>query len=184
MTQTASEIVVGADGSINVAPVGTAAPTDPTSAYSATWKELGFASEAGVKLHDAKTLVNIKAWQSRYTVRRIVTDHDFTAAFALIQWDKVSVPLAFGGGEVTTPTPGVFRYAPPDAAFLDERTLGIDWQDGDKSYRLIIPRGIVQDAVDTELVHAKESELPIVFGVITDGTVDPWYLLTDDLSFS
>src|SRR4051794_39146208 len=95
MTQTASEIVVGAEGATRGAPVGTAAPTDPTSADSATWKELGFASDAGVKLHDAKTLVNIKAWQSRYTVRRIVTDHDFTAAFSLIQWDKVTVPLAF-----------------------------------------------------------------------------------------
>lgn len=182
--QTADEILIGANGSIHVAPVGTAAPADPTADYSGTWKELGFATEAGVKLHDGKTVYGVKVWQSFYVARRSVTEREFTLTFGLVQWNGDTVKLAFDGGEISSPSAGVFKYTPPDPSFLDERTLGIDWEDGDRNYRLIVPRGMVIEAVDAEITRTKESELPIVFGVTTDGTADPWYLLTDDPSFS
>lgn len=179
MAQTASEIVVAGGGSVHVAPVGTSAPTDPTSAYAAGWKEIGYTTEAGVKLHDAKTMVEIKAWQAFYPVRRIISARDFTVTFALQQWDYYTVPLAFGGGTITTPSAGVFKYAPPAAGDIDNRALGIDWNDGSTHFRLVIPNGVVQDAVDTELTRTKESDLPIVFGVtISDGGV-PYTILTD-----
>lgn len=184
MAQTTSEILVGADGSIHVAAVGTTAPTTPTASYAGGWAELGFASTEGVKVHDGKTLEEINVWQSFYAVRRIITAREFTASFQLAQWNADTVALAFGGGEVTSPSGGVFKYTPPDPQTLDERALGIDWQDGSKDYRLIIPRGIVQDAVDTDVSRSAAALLPIVFGVITDGSTDPWYLLTNDPSFS
>ncbi len=183
MAQTTSEILVGADGSIHVAPVGSTLPTSPIAAYDGAFAELGFASPDGVKVHDGKTLQEINVWQSFYAVRRIITAREFTATFQLAQWNADTVALAFGGGEVTTVSGG-FKYTPPDPATLDERALGVDWADGNKHYRLVIPRGIVQDAVDTEVTRSNNAVLPIVFGVITDGTTDPWYLLTDDPSFS
>lgn len=184
MAETTSEILVGANGSIHVAPLGSTVPTDATSAYDAAFAELGFTTDAGVKLHDGKTVVPIPVWQSYYPARRIVTAHEFTAAFALVQWNKNTVPLAFGGGTITHPAGGVWKYAAPSPGLVDERVLGVDWQDGSKHYRLIIPRGMVTDAVDAEVVRTKESDLPIVFAVTCDGTTDPWYLLTDDPSFS
>ena len=184
MAESTSEILVGANGSVHVAPLGSTQPTDPTSSYAAAWAELGFVNDAGVKLHDAKTINNIASWQSFYATRRIITARDFTVAFALQQWNKNTVPLAFGGGTVSSPAAGVHKYTPPDPALIDERMLGVDWQDGTKHYRLIVPRGMATDAVDAELVRTKESELAIVFGVTTDGSSDPWFLLTDDPSFS
>lgn len=262
MTQTVSEIVVGANGSIRVAPLATVAPSDPVGPYAAAWKELGIASEAGAKLHDAKTMAEIKGWQSFYTLRRIVTAKDFNIAFGLRQWNKVTVPLAFGGGAVTTAIAGAvatvsnkavatnvvtlttsaahgflvgqtvvvtgmtdatlngtfvitlvgstttfsyalthadvasaaatgtatvgaaYRYAPPAPSVIDEREMGIDWQDGTKNYRLIIPKGMVTTAVDSELTRTKAADLPITFGVTANDTGDPWYFYTDDPAFA
>jgi hypothetical protein len=184
MAETPSEILVGANGSIHVAPLTATLPDDPTEDYTTDWTELGLATPAGVKLHDGKTIVPIKSWQKLRPTRRIITDMDFTASFVLQQWNADTVPLAFGGGEITSPSAGVFRYDPPEAGRLDERAFGIDWEDGDRNYRLIIPQGIVQNAVDSELTRAKESELPIVVGVTIGDEDIPYFLLTDDPAFS
>lgn len=269
MTQTATEFVVAGSGSVNVAPLGTASPSDPVTPYASidpAWKEAGFTTEAGVKVHDGKTVYEIKSWQSFYAVRRVITAREFTLAFGLQQWNEVNVPLAFGGGAISTPIAGgtstltnrvltsnvvtlttsaphgygvgqyvvvsgytgadaifngsytitavgssttfsyalthadvstgagtgsgsatvgiVYKYTPPAAGTIDERTLGIDWVDGSKHYRVLVGKGIVQDAVDTELVKTKEAELPILFGATTATGGIPYTLLTDDPAYA
>lgn len=256
-----SEIVVAGGGAVVVAPVGTTAPIDPVQPYGAGWVDIGLTTEAGVKFHDAKTVVEIKSWQNFYASRRIITARDATATFALQQWDKTTVPLAFGGGTLSTPIAGgtstltnrvltsnvatlttsaphgysvgqyvvvsgytgadaffngsyvitvvgssttfsfalthadvttgagtgsgsatvgaVYKYVPPAAGSLDERAMGIDWTDGTKHFRIIIPKGIIQDNIDTELTKAKEAELPLVFGATTVDGGTPYTLLTD-----
>jgi hypothetical protein len=183
MAETSSEILVGAEGTIHVAPLTATLPDDPTESYGTGWVELGLATDAGVKVHDGKTIVPIKSWQKFYPTRRIVSEKDFTVAFVLQQFNADTVPLAFGGGAVVTAA-GVYKYTPPDPGTIDERALGIDWHDGDRNYRLVVPRGIVQDAVDTELMRTKEAELPIVFGVTVADDGIPWFLLTDDPALS
>lgn len=184
MTTNASELVVGANGSVHVAPLGTPVPTDPTTAYDAAFKDLGFNTEAGVKLRDAKTMQEIKGWQSFYTIRRIITARDLLITFSLMQWNEDTVPLAFGGGTITATGGGVHKYTPPAPQTIDERMLGVDWVDGTKHYRLLVFRGMVTDAVETELTRQKESDLPIAFGLTADGVTDPWLLYTDDPAFS
>lgn len=261
MTQLPSEIVVAGGGAVAVAPVGTIAPIDPVQPYGAGWIDIGLTTDAGVKFEDAKTVKEITSWQNFYASRRIITARAATATFSLQQWDKNTVPLAFGGGTLSTPIAGgtstltnrvltsnvvtittsaphgysvgqyvvisgytgadtifngsyvitvvgssttfsyalthgdvttgagtgsgvatvgaVFKYVPPNAGTLDERALGIDWTDGSKHFRLIIPKGIVQDKVDTDLVKTKEAELPLVFGATTVDGGAPYSLLTD-----
>lgn len=257
----ASEIVVGASGKILVAPLATAAPADPFAVWPAGWIDLGYASEAGVKLTDSKTMAEIKVWQSFYTARRIITARDFKLSFALAQFNKNILPLAFGGGTVTagvgagaatlttaaltsnvvtlttaaphgfvvgaqvtvaasntayngtftiatTPTtttftyalthadissasvtgtatsPAWYKYSPPSPSTVDERAMGIEWTDGTKIYRVIVPKGMVSDPVDVEIARTKEIMLPIGFDVTSaDSSVDPYYLITNDPAF-
>jgi hypothetical protein len=258
----AAEIVVGANGKILVADLATAAPADPFAAWPAGWVDLGFASEAGVKMHDGKTMAEIKAWQSFYTVRRLVTARDFKLSFALVQFNKTLVPLAFGGGTVTAgvgagaatvsnkaltanvatitttaphgfvvgaqvtvagvgapfngtwtiatvPTsttftyadtaanvasaasagtatsPAWYKYSPPSPQTVDEREMGIEWTDGTKIYRVIVPKGMVVDPVDVEVARTKEVSLPIGFDITAgDVSIDAWYMLTNDPAFA
>lgn len=183
MAYDADQILVGANGSIHVAPTGSTAPTDASSALDAAFIDLGAISDNGAAVQDAKTLQPIRIWQSFYPVRRLITERDFTITFALSEWSDATVELAFGG-TVTEPDPtgaaGEYKLTPPSPETVDERMLVLEWADGTKNYRLVIPSGMVQDAVNTQLVRTTNSELPITFGVTgTDGS-DPWYILTDD----
>lgn len=184
MSKDVDEIVVGASGTIWVAPVGTAAPATETEAPGVGWVDLGYTSENGVSISDSKTIQTIPVWQLLNPARRIVTERDLSASFVLRQWSADTVKLAFGGGTITEPdgvgNPGSYKFTPPAAADLDERALLIDWVDGTKSYRFVIPRGMATDGVDTNIVRTSAADLPIVFGITAEDGVDPWYLLTDD----
>jgi len=183
MGRTTDDIVVGADGSIFVAPVGTEPPAGIAEPWGAGWTELGYTDENGFKFTDGKTIVDILVWQLFYPARKIITARDFTTDFALRQFDGETVKLGFGGGEITEPESGTFRYTPPAPSFIDERALGAEWLDGDKVFRLVLPKGLVTSNVSTEVVRTKSSDLPITFGIIGADGQDPWYFDTNDESF-
>lgn len=181
-----SEILVGANGTVRVAPVGTAAPADIASAFSGTWVDLGYTNQDGVTLTDSKTLATVDVWQLFYPARRIITGRSFTAAMVLAQWNEITVPLAFGGGTVTPTTgpPAYYTYTPPAPSVLDERALAIEWTDGSRTYRLIIPKGVVTDNVSSKLTKAGPAELPLTFeATVADGS-NPYTLITNDPVFA
>ena len=116
MAQDATEVVVGANGDVYVAPVGTSLPLDVDDPLNAAFSEaLGFTSEDGVTATDGKTTENIGAWQSFYPLRTLVTERNFTVAFVLRQWNQDTVSLAFGGGTFTA-VGSHTTYTPPDPA--------------------------------------------------------------------
>jgi hypothetical protein len=187
MAKDTDQIVVGANGTIRVAPVATADPADVAAAWPAGWVDLGYTSEDGVTFTDARTLEAIPVWQLLYPARRVVTERDATVAFTLRQFSRDQVVFAFGGGDVVEDPPaasGNFRYTPPAPEVIDERRLGVEWLDGDKTFRLILPRGIVTENVETKIVRTAATDLPITFGILGVDGVDPWYLLTDDPDFA
>lgn len=185
MTKTPDEIVVGANGSIYVAPVGSTKPATINVPLGGEFVELGYATEDGVTWTDGKTLESIRAWQSFYDLRRIVSAKEGMIAFALMQWNGVTVPLAFGGGEITESAPGsgLFEYVPPDPSVIDERMLVVEWADGDKDYRLGFSKGIVSENVETNVVRTAEARLPITFALLGEEGVDPFFLQTNDPAF-
>lgn len=186
MTKTPDEIVVGANGSIYVAPVGSAKPATIDDPLDAAFVELGYATEDGVTWTDGKTLESIRAWQSFYDLRRIVSAKEGMLAFALMQWNGFTVPLAFGGGEITESAPGsgFFEYTPPDPSVIDERMLVVEWADGAKDYRLGFSKGMVSENVETNVVRTAEARLPITFALLGEEGVDPFFLQTNDPAFA
>lgn len=181
--KTRDEIVVAPEGRIMVAEVGAEAPGDSTEEWSEEWRELGYATEDGVTLTVGKDVTDIRGWQSLEVLRRVVTGRTITSAFTLRQLNVDTLPFAYGGGEVTEPSPGEYRYEPPDAGELPEKALGIEWTDGDKHYRMIFVRGSVTEAVETQLIRNDSANLPVTYGVLGEDGVAPFYLLTDDPAF-
>lgn len=179
-----SEITVGANGTVRVAPTTTAEPADIAAAYAATWVDLGYLDENGVKFSDQKKVTDIPVWQLFYPARKIVESRDFSAMLTLRQFSGVQVELAFGGGAVTTDGAGKYRYRPPSPETIDNRKLAVDWIDGTHNYRLIIPNGMVSDNVDVEVARTKAIDLPITFSIIGQDSIDPFYILTDDPSWT
>lgn len=97
MTADFTNIRVGANGSVYVAPLAAVMPTtsDPAD-LSGDWLDLGTISEDGATFTKTPTLIEIGAWQSAYPARRIVTTLEATLAFICREWKKDVVEFAMG----------------------------------------------------------------------------------------
>lgn len=186
----ASEVVVGANGRVLVAPAGTALPTN-MAAPNAAFIEVGYVSEDGVTFTDGQDREDIGAWQSFYPIRKVVTGKNSGVEFVMRQWNEHTVKLAFGGGTISR-TGGVSTYTPPEPGDLDERAMIVEWEDGDDTYRLVFPRGEVTGEVSSNVTRTAAADLPISFestpAGVPSGPSDlanqPWYLLTDADQFA
>lgn len=182
MPQDATQVRVGADGQVYVAPEGTAQPANQDSVLNAAFgSALGYVSEDGVAASDGHTTVDIGAWQSFYAVRTVVSAREFTIGFKLLQWRGTNLRLAFGGATVTGAYPNL-RLSPPGPGVLDVRVCVVDWQDGGYKYRLVVPRCQLSDNTAFNLRRTEDAGLTIGLKVLAPVSGDPWYLLSNDNS--
>lgn len=183
--QNADELVVAAKGDISIAPVGTTLPTD-LGDLDAAFVVLGYTSDEGVTFSYSESREDIPAWQKATPVRRIVTARGLSTAYQLLQWNRDTFALAFGGGEWSEPTSGVFRYDPPDEDdALAEYVQVIDFRDGERHSRVVIEKGGVTEDVESNLVRTGAALLPVTFAALAsdDEERPPWYFLGDDPAF-
>lgn len=181
--QDSDEIRVAAEGSVNLAPVGTTLPTNLGN-LNAAFFDVGYLDENGVTITDGVTVQDIMAWQAPDPIRKNVTARTKTVAGALQQWNVDNYKVAHGGGEWTQPSPGVYRYDPPaDEDGLTEYACVLDWQDGDYDHRIVIPRVVMQEGVTTQLVRTSSAKLPITLAALRPDTGGRWYHLTSDPAF-
>jgi hypothetical protein len=183
-----TELVVGQTGALSVAPVGTPVPTTPTAALNSAFTELGYTDEDGVSVTNVVTVTDFGVWQSRAPARRELTSMSQSITAKLAQWNEVTVPLALGGGAITSPSTGVYKFTPAVAGdALDERVLVFDVRDGSKHYRYIFYRGNVSESVSTDFRRGALGLLPITFRVLApadDPNGPPYTFLTDDPAFA
>lgn len=183
----ADELVVAKNGQVYVAPIGTPLPTDPDEALNAAFIGLGYVTEDGATLTVSPEVTDFMAWQSRQPIRRELTAQEIQVSFGLQQWNEETVPLAFGGGQITTLGGGAgYRYDfPEDSDSLDERALVLDAQDGAVHHRFVFPRGNVTEAVETQFQRGATAVLPVTFKALepTEGG-RPGYYLTDSPDFA
>lgn len=186
MAKDTTGVVVGANGTPWVAPKGTTAPIDPVIAPAAAWIDLGYLTDDGTKVTKNRQIVGIPAWQSFYDLRKIVQSEKLGFAFSVLQWGKDQIKLAFGGGTVTTVTgpPLHYKYQPPAPGLVDERAFMLDWVDGTYAFRLIVPRVMVTEAVESTVGRKDAAKLPIGIEVLGTDGVDAWYLLTTHPAFA
>lgn len=174
----AERLNIAARGDLYVAPVGTTMPADVTASLNAAFRSVGYLNEDGATLSDSKNRDPIMAWQAFRPIAYVNTDVETTLACTLRQWDNVTVPLAFGGGTITSPSAGVYRYAPPAPEFIDERAAVLEWVQDTYKWRLCMTRVMLTESVETQLVRTSPGDLPITLGVLGSVGVDDWYILT------
>jgi hypothetical protein len=177
-----AETIVAGTGQVYVAPTGTAEPANVDSALNAAFQGLGYHTEEGVSVNKTLEIVEFKAWQSRYAIRRERDTEEFQLTFVLEQWNEVTTPLAFGGGEIVPLGGDQFKFVPPgDDDSLDERALVCDVQDGDRKIRFVVPRGTVTEGVESSFQRTEMANLPITFKALEpEDAGDAWYFLTND----
>lgn len=182
MANDASELFVGLDGNIYVAPVGTSAPS-ALSAPSASWSLLGYLTEDGVTVTPGLTAQEIRSWQSQYPTRQYAQQRSLEVAFMAQQWEQQAIAAAFGGGTFNT-AGGVTTYTPPDASDVYERAVLIDVLDGDDTIRWLIPRAINIELGEVVYNRQGEAHLPIKFGIMVPSSGNIWEIRSDKASFA
>lgn len=172
------------NGSVWVAPDGTAMPASLNAPLNAAFKDLGFATEDGVKFTDTKDLGVVRVWQSRYPAKRFINNRDAMIEFTLVEWEREQIILAFGGGTITEPVSDQFRYTPPAAEFIDYRAMVLKLQDDEGyNWQIGIPRGLVTSNTTSGFVSTGPALLPITFGLVASGDSDPWFIDSDSPTF-
>lgn len=183
MALNATQVRSGISGSLYMAPVGTAMPTDVAAAMAAAWKELGYLSEDGPSLEASTDKEQIRAWQSLDPVRTNLTERSMTTSFTLLQRNLNTLQLAFGGGTVTTTGTApneVHTFTPPgDDNTVFERAFVLEVVDGTLKDRFLLYRGQpnLNGAVPFKRDEASGFEIEINHLRSADGT---WKLESND----
>ncbi|QFQ97805.1 phage tail protein [Streptomyces phaeolivaceus] len=172
----ANEIRVAGTGRILVAPVGTTAPTDVTSAWGSGWKDLGYTSQDGIKLAKKDKLDPVETWQSVSPARFIYSDRDLTVKFQLLQLNEDTLPFFMGGDAVaeTTTGSGVYKYELAADPKFNEKALGIEFSDGtDITYRFVVSRGQVTETEELSLTRTASIKLGVTFTALAVDNTKP-----------
>lgn len=184
MAQNAEQIKVAANGGLYIARYDDepALPTDLTTALDPAFSEVGYASDDGVTFNKSEEVEDIMVWQSPTAVEKIVTGRNFGANTTLVQWNRESVALAFGGGEWSEPKAGVYRFDPPsDYDPLTKWVAVIETIAGERIDRWVIERCTITGDVETQAVRNAPMALPIELSALTPDDKDkPWFYLSND----
>jgi len=183
--QAASEIRVGANGTIYIAPSGTTPPVDIVAAWTG-FTNIGYATEDGGKLARGMDTNMIKGWQSISVLRYVITGVTLTCAFTLLQSDKDILPLYFGGGAVVTQAAGKYKFDISSSPTVDERVFGLEWSDGSLLYRFVMPRAMVTETGETTIGRNDAIQWPFTISAMSPstGTVLGTLLTNDTAAFA
>lgn len=184
--QDSREILVATKGSIAIAPVGTTLPETEDEALHANFADLGYSTPDGVAFAFSQAATDVNAWQEAEPIRQILTARGLNTTFNLLQFNRDSFALAFGGGSWSVDS-GTYRYDPPDSDdAIAEYACVVTFRDGEKISRLVVERGTAAEAVETSVKRTEASVLPITIKAIKPDDSDnrPWYYLSNDPAFA
>jgi len=138
----AKKVLVGAPyqpsttGAVNRAPLGTALPTDASTALSGSYTSAGYVSEDGATLTQDYTTNDIKDW-SRTTVRTLLDEFTGEITFTFIQTGYEELCAIFGSDHVSQSgdliTVSLGAHLAPAGVFV------LNMKDGDTRIRVIAP---------------------------------------------
>lgn len=180
----ATNIVIPGALTLYLAPVGTAAPADAVVAMPAGWVDVGYTVEDGTAFSTDPSFEDIRSHQSDYPTRTIKTGDAATVAAVMQEFSRATITAAFGGGTITSPAVGQYRYDPPGPGTNSPQAVTCEWRDGDNRYRLVIPRARARAGVELALNKTSESGLPITLSAEGVAGQSAWYLLSNSAALA
>lgn len=179
--QDTTEIVVGANGDLYLAAVGTTGPTDIATALNASFKKVGYLTADGVEASPGKDVSDVESWQSFFPTRKIVAGRTLDFAVTFQQWNELTIPVVLDGATITKTTgpPAYYTITPPSPETIYERAMVVVWQDGAYTFRWHVPRVMIGDQGSIPIRRTEEAAMPVTFSVLATSGVNPWTLISD-----
>lgn len=173
------------------APLGTALPTDATTALTATYKTAGYVTEAGLTISTATNTTDITAYGVSVPVRTLVTSQTQTGQVVFLETNAVTqavyrrLPLPGSAGGVTPGTGGTLDLQEGQARV--QSYVGVfTATDGVNVIRKVMPNIQVTDKTDEVISQAAAITYGVTFTAYPDanGTSIYTYMLVPNLSAS
>ncbi len=170
-------------GAIAKAPIGTALPTDATTALDAAFVSGGYVSENGLSLTPEYSTTDIREWNGNL-VRRLKESFDGTLGWEMLQTDAESMRTAFGDDSVTVTeadrTHGT-RMAIQLGKDLPERaSWAFNMKDGDARTRIVVPDGQITTVGEVSFTSSAAVVWPVTLSTYPDENGVSIYIYTDD----
>lgn len=140
MTLTADNVRVAVSGAVYIAPHGSTAPTDATTAPAAAFKDLGYVSEDGVVEARDRSTNDIIAWQNSDKVRTVVTEAGMTLTLTLIETKTETVEAYYG---TALQADGSITIVPSETG--GRQAFIFDVVDGTDVVRTYVPSGEITE---------------------------------------
>jgi hypothetical protein len=172
----AADVTVAVTGGVFYAPDATAMPTNAVDDLDAAFDEVGYISEDGITQSIGSETTSIRAWQNSDEVRVVRTSHTLTYAWTMIETNPESLTLYYGNH-----TAGVTEIT---AAQGFRGEFVIEYHDGDRDVRIVLPDAQVTELGDTQLVNGQPVGYPVTVTAFPDDTGVKAYLYLDDTTSS
>jgi hypothetical protein len=173
---------VGVTGSVYRAPVGTALPTDTTTALNAAFEEVGLITPDALTESLEVTKEILRAWQRPTGVRTITTEVNWTFQFQAMETSPIVLELYYGGAE-TTVAGAVATTEIPTTPVNTEKAWVIQIEDGDIITRYVIPKGDVTERGEVPHRGTEGTVWDITVAVLGTTLDVLGYRITDDPEF-
>ena len=179
MALDATQVRVGITGELYKAPLGTTAPTGPTSVLDAAFTGLGYVSEDGVTESWDDSVDNIVAWQSATTVRAAVTESTGTLAMTLIQTNATVLEAFHRGSTMAEPTADTFRLDVKPIQ-SDPSAWVLDVIDGDRHIRMFLGNAEITERGEVMYANGQPIGYPITITCYPDANGNLMQKWSDD----
>lgn len=182
MANDSDNIRLAPNGSVYIAPTGTTLPTTATMALNVAFKDLGYIDEDGVALTPNVEFTDIMAWQSAVPVKTTLDTASFEIQFNMIEVKLDTFQLYFFATTATNNF-GQGKFQMLSNPGTQEKAVIVDWTDdtGDKN-RLVLPKAIVTDRENLQLVRNKAVAIGVTFRALdASGTFCYLYSSNPDL---
>jgi len=165
MALSSSAVQVAVTGAVSVAPIGSTAPTDASTALDAAFKDLGYIGEDGVTETRDRNSNDITAWQNGALVRTVVTSGTLQFQFTAIETNQRTIG-AFYGATVT------LAAAVIDAAVTGgQKMFVIDVIDGAHLERIFIPQGEIIEVGEVTYSNGEAIGYPMTIQCYRNTTI-------------
>jgi len=178
MTLNANAVRVAGTGEVYVAPAGTAAPADSSTALAVAWKGLGYTTTDGVAFTMSRDTTDIDAWQGS-KLRTVSNAEPITIEFSLLETNPTVFPVVFGGGTLVAGVPvGEMIYTPPVEGVNPVRSAVVEFLDGSVKYRYYFPRIQIEGDVSFSLTRSDAVAYSVTLGILAN--TPKWQMFTND----
>lgn len=181
MALTPGNVDVALNGRIYVAPVGTTAPVDATTAWGTDWADLGYMTDDGVEVDPSLDFTDIPVWQDLNPVRSNPKSATTTFKFTCVETSPGTVALFLPDATITQTTT-LATIAVPAVPGSDFRAFGFEWNDGDKTNRICLPKGLVKDRGSLTLNRNGAAQYELTVTAYSNGTDTAYTWLSDNPS--